>query len=139
MKSIMLMSLLINSTAVALIGTVLMLTDRLHAEPACANSPKRIGGCFTVHGRMTSCTSVPSVRIWMMGTHRVLGIEDANGDPAGEKLLPEKLLQPMLTGTPCTKAAFGDFTVCPLTPQQPGVMQRACVVSAKKILINENW
>jgi hypothetical protein len=88
---------------------------------------------------MTSCTSVPSVRIWIMGTHRVLGIEDAVGDPAGCRLLPEKLNQPMLSGTPCTKAAFGDFTVCPLTPQLPGVMQRACVMSAKKIVLDENW
>lgn len=85
---------------------------------------------------MTSCRSVPSVRIWIMGTHRVLGIEDAVGDPAGDNMLLECLNKPMLSGTPCTKVAFGDFTVCPLPPQQPSVMQRACVVSAKKIVIN---
>jgi hypothetical protein len=32
---------------------------------------------------------------------------------------------------------FGDFEVCPLEPEKPGVMQAACIESAKNIVIGE--
>ncbi len=105
--------------------------------PACTASPLRVGDCFTVHGRLTACTSIPNARIWIIGTKRILGIADANGDVAGERLLPGQLDTEMFSGTPCSKAAFGDFTVCPLTPSQPGVMQRVCVTSAAKVVIRD--
>ena len=103
----------------------------------CATSRKLVGECFTVHGRMTSCTSVPSVRIWIVGTHRVLGVADAQGDVAGDEVLSGTLNREMFALPPCSKAAWGDFTVCPLTPSRPGVMQRVCLVDAKKLLFKE--
>jgi hypothetical protein len=131
---------LIKFTALTLAGALLALGTGARAEPpSCTESPKRVGACFTVHGRVTSCTAVPSVRIWIVGTQRVLGVEDATGNPGGDPLLPDTLQRTMLSGAPCTKAAFGDLTVCPLTPQHPGVMQRVCVVSAKKIVVHEDW
>jgi hypothetical protein len=105
--------------------------------PACAASPLRVGACFTVHGRLTACTSIPNARIWIIGTKRILGVEDATANPAGDQLLPGRLDTEMFSGTPCSKAAYGDFTVCPLTPSRPGVMQRVCVESAAKVVIQD--
>ena len=106
-------------------------------SPQCAASKLLVGRCFTVHGRMTSCTSVPSVRIWIVGTRRILGVADAEGDVAGQEVLTGKLDREMLTLPPCSKAAWGDFTVCPLTPRRPGVMQRVCLADARKVNVKE--
>jgi hypothetical protein len=125
--------------AAALAGLLLAaLPATAYAQaPACAASPLRVGDCFTVHGRLTACTSIPNARIWIIGTKRILGVEDANANPAGESLLPGILAKEMFTLPPCAKAAFGDFTVCPLTPSHPGVMQRVCVASATNIMIRD--
>jgi len=106
-------------------------------SPACATSAKRVGECFAVHGRMMSCTSAPSVRIWIVGTRRVLGVADAEGDVAGDDVLAGRLKWEMLALPPCAKAAWGDFSVCPLTPDRPGVMRRVCLAEAKKLTIRE--
>ena len=105
--------------------------------PPCAAGKLLVGECFAVHGRMTSCTSVPSVRIRIVGTRRVLGVADANGDVAGDEVLAGKLAREMITLPPCSKAAWGDFTVCPLTPGRPGVMQRVCLVDSSKLNFKE--
>ncbi len=123
----------------AIIGFVLFSipTNAGAQSPACAASNLLVGECFTVHGRMTSCTSVPNVRIWIVGTRRVLGVADAKGDVAGDEVLTGKLDQEMFTLPPCTKAAWGDFTVCPLTLSRPGVMQRVCIAEATKLIFKE--
>jgi hypothetical protein len=124
-----------------LVGLPIVAVPAHAADPAprCADSPRRVGACFTVHGRVTSCTAVPSVRIWIIGTKRILGVEDGNGNPAGDNLLPGELEDELSTPAPCSKAGFGDFTVCPLTPNVPGIMQRVCVVSVSKIILKEDW
>ncbi len=104
---------------------------------ACQASPQRVGDCFTVHGRMTSCTGVPSVRIWIVGTKRVLGVADAKGHPAGDDMLPPRLAAALSAGGPCGKAAYGDFTVCPLTQDLPGVMRRVCLLDAGRLTITD--
>jgi hypothetical protein len=130
----------ILSTFLAAAALMVALPARA-AEPAqsCATSPKLIGQCFTVHGRLTACTGIPNARIWIVGTKRILGVADVKGDVAGEPLLPGRLDDEMFQATPCSKAAFGDFTVCPLTPSRAGVMQRVCVDRAARLRITEDW
>jgi hypothetical protein len=104
---------------------------------ACTSSPQRVGQCLTVHGRMTSCTAVPSIRIWVVGTKRVLGVEDAEGNPGSDAVLPPDLDAKVSGLSPCSKAAWGDFTVCPLTASKPGVMQRVCLAKTGKVRITD--
>ncbi len=104
---------------------------------ACTASPLLVGACFTVHGRLTACTGIPNATIWIVGTKRILGVVDATGKPGGDRLLPGRLDTAMFTATPCSKAAFGDFTVCPLTAERPGVMQRVCVAGAAKLVLRD--
>ena len=80
---------------------------------------------------------MPNATIWIVGTNRILGVVDVNGHPAGERLLPGPLDDAMFSATPCSKAAFGEFTVCPLAPDRPGVMRRVCVTSATKVVIKD--
>jgi hypothetical protein len=86
---------------------------------------------------MTSCSGVPSLRIWIVGTKRILGVTDGRGHPAGDDMLPVKLDKMLSADGPCGKAAYGDFTVCPLTPDRPGVMRRVCVLDAEKLVVTD--
>lgn len=104
---------------------------------ACADSTLLVGECRTVRGRLTACNGVPNARIWIVGTQRIVGVVDAAGKPAGGQLLPGRLGEEMFNATPCSKAAFGDYTVCPITPSRPGVMQRVCVSAASRVTVRD--
>jgi len=106
-------------------------------ETACAASPARVGECFTVHGRLTACGGVPTVRIWVIGTKRILGVVAANSHPAGDHLLPPSLEETMFSEPPCSKAAYGDFTICPLSPDRPGVMRMVCMTGARNLVFRD--
>jgi hypothetical protein len=103
--------------------------------PGCAASTRLTGPCFAVHGRLTACTGIPNARIWVIGTQRILGVVDASGNPAGVKLLPGSLDDKMFSSPPCSLAAFGDYTVCPLTVDRPGAMRSVCVARAANLVI----
>ena len=129
-----------RSLGVACLIGLLLVASQADAEDrpsACTASSLRVGDCFTVHGRMTSCTGVPNVRIWVIGTKRILGVVDAKGDPAGEHILPERLDRGISVMPPCSKAAFGEFTVCPLTEERPGVMRKVCLESATNLTFRD--
>jgi len=86
----------------------------------------------------------PSYRLWKIGTHRVLGIYsgpsvDRYGlDNEGPEL-PSNVERKLWATKDHHQAndIFGDFEVCPLEPEKPGVMQAACIESAKNIVIEK--
>lgn len=127
----------IRRTILRALVALLVAVPAAAAERAggCAASGLLAGPCFIVHGRLTVCNGAPSARIWVIGTPRVLGITDAAGNPVGNELLPGRLLPRMLSRPPCSEAAFGDFTVCPLSPERPGVMRRVCVAAADNLVL----
>ncbi|RAU22588.1 hypothetical protein CU669_07840 [Paramagnetospirillum kuznetsovii] len=118
----------------------LTLASPLHADDrsgACLRSALRVGDCVTVHARLTTCTGIPNARLWVIGTKRVLGVADADAKHGGEKILPHWLDETMFSAMPCSKAAYGDFTVCPLSPDRPGVMRTVCVADVANIVLRD--
>ncbi len=111
--------------------------------PAVAHS------CSRVHARLTFCCGTPAVRLWEIGTHRVLGIYSgpASYDATKGEVLDGDNENPSLpsnireaasrfktkSGVDAFPAIFGDFEVCPLEPHRPGVMQAACIESARNL------
>lgn len=89
---------------------------------ACKSDPDIIGACFTVHGRLSGWNGSPTLRIWRVGTNRILG--DHYDWP-----LPENLAKHMNWDV----EAWGDFEVCPFSKETPGVMQMVCIESAKNV------
>jgi len=89
---------------------------------ACKTDPDIIGACFTVHGRLSAWNGTPTMRIWRVGTNRILGDHD-------DWPLPEGLAEHMSWDV----EAWGDFEVCPFTKEQPGVMQMVCINSASHV------
>jgi hypothetical protein len=95
------------------------------AFQACKTDPDIIDACFKVHGRLSAWNGSPTMRIWRVGTHRMLGTRD---DP-----LPVNLAKQMDWGV----EAWGDFEVCPFTKERPGVMQTVCIESADHLFFKK--
>lgn len=99
--------------------------------------------CYSTQGRLTFCCGTPAVRLWKIGTHRVLGIfsgpeaynatrgEIVNGDNEHPEL-PKNVDDLAMNFRARSKdkslpGIYGDFEVCPLEPERPRHMQAACI------------
>ena len=97
----------------------------------CKGSERLVGDCFMIHGRMQAGNGTPSVRIWRVGTTRMLGVPegDVDGDPDVASL-PDVIYNTNIRD----QVVFADFVVCPLTKEKPGEMQMVCVESATNLV-----
>lgn len=77
--------------------------------------------------------------MWKIGTKRILGIysgpETYPGDLNGDNEHPELPANVQTKLKPFDNALDGDFEVCPLEPEKPGVMQAACIEAARNIVV----
>src|SRR5882762_10775728 len=80
--------------------------------PTCRSRVDLTGACFTVHGALRYYNGAPAVRIWRIGTSRLLGVHglDERGLPGpGACSLPAGLRDSLEAG----KEVLADFVVCP--------------------------
>ncbi len=92
--------------------------------PPCTANPNLTGKCFVVRGRLRAYNGNPTFRIWLAGTKRLLGVTGAH--PGDDPIMPPDL------GVTFDHDLYGDFKVCPFTPERPGVMRRVCIESVKR-------
>jgi hypothetical protein len=106
-------------------------------EPAkkktCKEHPMLSGQCYKVRGRMNLANGTPSVRIWPVGTKRILGVSEGRFHLEKYVNVPDELVQQLTWDN----AMFADFTVCPFTGDKPGVMRLVCVESAEKVVVRK--
>jgi hypothetical protein len=95
---------------------------RVEEHQACKADPDIVEACFTIHGRLHVWNGSPSLRIWHVGTKRMLGVLD--DFPLPESLDSYDLLNGEL---------WGDFEVCPFAKDRPGAMRMVCVESASRL------
>src|SRR5580698_5214283 len=82
--------------------------------PKCKGSPKLVGDCYQVHGRIQAGNGTPMIRIWKIGTNRMLGVPYGSEDGNPEVVsLPDVLEKTDILN----QAVFADFVVCPLTKE----------------------
>jgi hypothetical protein len=99
----------------------------------CKGNPKIVGQCFQIHGRAFVSDGTPDLRIWRIGTNRILGVTaSAIADDADDPIAPERLFR-ALGGN--KHFVFGDFDLCPFTPEREGHMQMVCVERADNLVI----
>jgi hypothetical protein len=103
------------------------------AGKSCREHPQLIGKCFVVRGRLSVYNGAPAVRLWRVGTRRVLGISEQRFKVPGYRNLPDSLAQ-QLNGD---NEVRGDFLVCPFTKPRPREMQLVCVESAKNVSVQK--
>jgi hypothetical protein len=103
---------------------------------SCKRRPDIVGKCFNVHGRLSVYNGTPSIRLWPLGTKRLLGIIDPNdtSNAPGPSILPLEIKNKL----DWNKDVFGDFAVCPLTVAKSGRMQTVCIESARNLTIREH-
>jgi hypothetical protein len=98
----------------------------------CKESPKVVSACYIVHGRASFGSGTPALRIWPVGTKRMLGVTAGPvADDADSPICPKKMLQ----FTAGSEKIFSDFEVCPFTPKKEGAMQMVCVESASHLVV----
>ena len=101
---------------------------------SCAASPKLVGACFTVHGRLSLWNGAPAFRIWPIGTKRMLGVNGADNDPEAASPIPNAVAR--LRTTDFTQV-YGDYRVCPFSVSKPGHMRFVCIDSAANLTAHE--
>src|SRR4051812_25582546 len=120
-KSALLLLSLVASAAAARAG---------HGEKSrCAERADLVGPCFDIRGRVSLANGNPTVRIWRVGTARILGVVGVKCDepPCGPHAMPDSLWMRMTWH----KDVFADLTVCPITKEREAWMQMVCIDSAR--------
>jgi hypothetical protein len=92
----------------------------------CKEDPGIVDRCFTIHGRIRYGNGKPGLRIWRIGTNRMLGVLDSENE-----MLPDNLAR-RLDGFGTD--VYGDFEVCPFTKLREGEMQMVCIESASHLV-----
>src|SRR2546426_12387472 len=100
---------LIGAAVAAVRGSVQQPTPQQNKP--CREHPQLVASCFTIHGAMRYWNGAPSVRIWRIGTTRVLGISEGRFALAGYCNLPHWMEDTLDAG----KEIIADFKVCPFT------------------------
>jgi len=79
---------------------------------------------------MNYANGAPTVRIWVVGTKRILGVSDRDCTVDGCSV-PTDVASKLSWDTDL----FGNFVVCPFTHDEPSVMRFVCVDSATNLEI----
>jgi hypothetical protein len=116
-----------RATAARMFAMLVIATSAVAAEP-CRERADLVGPCFHVHGRAALYNGNPSVRIWKVGTRRLLGVSESRMAP-GVDPLPVEVRRALDWEHP----VFADFVLCPFTRERPGVMQLVCVEAATRL------
>ncbi len=100
---------------------------------SCREHPKLSGKCFRLRGRLSVYNGAPAVRLWQVGTKRILGVSEQRFAEEGYRNIPEDLKAQLNQDV----EIFGDYLVCPFTPQQKGEMQLVCIEEGKRLVVRK--
>jgi hypothetical protein len=99
----------------------------------CSKHPLLVGSCFTVRGRLSVYNGAPSLRIWRIGTKRILGVSEQRFAVAGYRNVPENIRAEIDQN----KALFGDYLVCPFTKPKENEMQIVCIEKVSNLVVKK--
>ncbi|HSQ24020.1 MAG TPA: hypothetical protein VLN44_06410 [Pyrinomonadaceae bacterium] len=102
-------------------------------DKSCRQHPQLVGKCFTVHGRLSVYNGAPAMRIWRIGTKRMLGVSEQRFAVQGYRNVPETIQNQLNQDVDI----FGDFLVCPFTRPKAGEMQMVCIEEGKNLKVQK--
>ena len=108
-------------------------SPRAAREKSCRTHPALVGRCFTVRGRLSVYNGSPALRIWRIGTRRMLGISEQRFSVEGYRNVPAYIESQINQDV----VIFGDYLVCPFTRPQPGEMQLVCLETGKNLVVRK--
>ena len=105
------------------------------AGPSGAAPTHQLTACRVVRGRMALWNGAPTVRIWVIGTRRILGI--VQRDNAFDQLPApiRKLWDGKNHNAEWNTVIYGDFKVCARAPMRRGQMQMVTVMNARRLVL----
>jgi hypothetical protein len=103
----------------------LAVQQRIDPKAGCRQNPAIVDRCFPIHGRLFASNGSPGVRIWPVGTKRILGVM-----PSEAEIVPDVVRKNINWDA----RLYGDFEVCPFTRETPGTMRLVCVESATNLV-----
>ncbi|MGC2163200.1 MAG: hypothetical protein WA634_14910 [Silvibacterium sp.] len=111
-----------------------------HPRRYVCKTPKLAPSCYWTRGQLKFWEGTPSLRLWKIGTRRILGIYSGPatypGDLDGDNEHPELPPNVQAKLKPFENQIYADFEVCPLEPEKPKTMQAACLEAAKNIVVD---
>ena len=117
-----------------LLVVLLIAIPAFAAPPKCKGNPKVIDACYSIHGRLTRGADTVVIRLWPVGTKRMLGVASGPDiDDANEPIWPKSL-----KFEHGDEAIYGDFEVCPFTPERNGEMRLICIESASHVVVKRS-
>ena len=102
-------------------------------DKSCREHPQLVGSCFKIHGRLSVYNGAPALRIWKIGTRRIIGVSDQRFAIAGYRNVPEEVQAKIDQD----KVLFGDYLVCPFTRPRNNEMQLVCIEKATNLVVKK--
>jgi len=129
---------LVFVTAILLMRAAAGSEPPAHTRKTPCKTEANAASCYWTHGRLQYGNGTPALRLWKIGTNRLLGIYsgpsvNTRGDDNGDNEHPELPENVSRRLDPAKSIIYADFEICPLQPERAGVMQPACIESAKNI------
>lgn len=100
---------------------------------SCRSHPKLTGKCFNVRGRLSVFNGAPALRIWKIGTRRMLGVSEQRFSDPDVRNVPATVQRELNQDV----ELFGVYTVCPFTPARQGEMQLVCIDKVKNLVVRK--
>lgn len=124
----------IGAVALSAMGT----PQRGSKRKIVCKTPDNAASCYWAHGRLSPYNGTPTMRLWKIGTKRILAIHSGPGYKRGDNQENENPDLPANVDGALSKSKygsiFGDFEICPLEPEVAGEMQDACIESGKNFV-----
>jgi len=102
-------------------------------EKSCREHPQLVSNCFKLRGRLAVYNGAPALRIWKIGTKRMLGVSEQRFAIDGVRNVPEDVQAKIDQN----KFLYGDFLVCPFTAPRSNEMQLVCIESVANLRIKD--
>jgi hypothetical protein len=123
---------IISALALLTVGSAIHSSAR-RFEKSCREHPQLVSNCFKLRGRLAVYNGAPALRIWKIGTKRMLGVSEQRFAIDGVRNVPEDVQAKIDQN----KFLYGDFLVCPFTAPRSNEMQLVCIESVANLRIKD--
>jgi hypothetical protein len=94
----------------------------------CSSDKRVIAACYDLHGQLRIHANM-RLYLWATGAKRLFAVSYRPDAPEADPPLPSNIAKLIYSD----RNIFGDFNICPLTPQEQGKMQIICINSASHV------
>src|SRR3954462_5593842 len=110
------------------IALMVLLPIGLHSQ---VFTGEALNTSFTVYGRLHYYNGGGEMRIWIVGSKRMLSVEDGPVNQKLNAILGED-------GDVFSRTIYGDFTVAPTEPDKKGHMRHVRILAVKNVVIEKD-